>query len=67
LNHLTLPVMRIVLFLLAVTTATCRVVKPYSRDRHDRLEPVASPEQKKRPQTFAAFPLRRQARPASER
>jgi hypothetical protein len=59
--------MRIVLFLLAVTAAASRVGKPYSRDRHDRIEPDVSPEQKKRPQTFAAFPLRRQARPASER
>jgi hypothetical protein len=59
--------MRIVLFLLAVTAAASRVGKQYSRDLRVQLKLDVSPEQKKRPQTFAAFPFRRQARPASER
>jgi len=50
-----------------VTAAASRVGKQYSRDLRVQLKPDVSPEQKKRPQTFAAFPLRRQARPASER
>jgi hypothetical protein len=58
LNHLTLPVMRIVLFLLTSTLLYRRVVEP---------APATVAGAKKKAASCAAFPFRRQARPASRR
>jgi hypothetical protein len=66
LNHLTLPVMRIVLPCLLVTgIPAASVNQPRSMALPGASAGPWPPEQKKRPR-HAAFPFRRQARPASE-